>query len=324
MEQQHTPESALNDIHAWDGNVHTCYDLLQRIELAQDVLGAGSEIDPRVKEALGKLTSFKAYQHHFLLEGARDTDFPVWAVDYEGVALAHQLADQLTDFSDVADELRWHVDPDTGEVARWFEWYRAPFTKEELERLNRLKSAVPFGEQWFTEVDEGALKDAIANTEQFLRQHGGNATWADVWSESGISTTLCPAGLVIMQRAIHTNGESLAGDLAKVAWLNHELLYQSEQPDLAWLNVGLIPRLQPAPFKGEARTGPAPLSPNDIHACKELAQWWRTGLLDQQGELARQAHTNPRADGDTRIAEKALLERVIFWIADGGLDGLKQ
>lgn len=324
--KQHTAESALRDIQAWDGNVHTSFDLLQRIERAQNVLGAGSEIDPRVKEALGKVTSAEAYQNHFLMEGCLNTDFPVWAVDHEGAVLAHQLADQLLDFSELPAELRRYIDPETGEVARWFEWCVAPFTKAELVQLNRLKPTVQFGQQWFTEVEELPLKDAIANTKQFLRQHeqqhGGTATWADVWSDSGIrNASLCPAGKIIIRRAIHTNGKLLASDLAKVAWLNHELLYQSEQPDLEWLNVGLIPRQRATFPKEEASTGPARLSPNDIQACKELAQWWRTGLLDQQGELARQANSSFQAGGDPRVAEKALLERVVFWIADGGLDG---
>jgi len=58
----------------------------------------------------------------------------------------------------------------------------------------------------------------------------------------------------------------------------------------------------------------------DIRACQELVQWWSTGILDQEGELARQADQHARQPGDRRAAERDLVERVIRWVASGELE----
>lgn len=61
----------------------------------------------------------------------------------------------------------------------------------------------------------------------------------------------------------------------------------------------------------------APTNP-DIQACREIVEWWDTGLLDQSGELRRRAEENEWSPGDVRRAEKELMERLVRWVAEGG------
>lgn len=58
---------------------------------------------------------------------------------------------------------------------------------------------------------------------------------------------------------------------------------------------------------------------DDIRACRELVEWWDTGLLDQHGVLANEADTHPREPGNRRLAERDLIERVVRSLASGAL-----
>lgn len=53
------------------------------------------------------------------------------------------------------------------------------------------------------------------------------------------------------------------------------------------------------------------LNSSDKQACKELVDWWNTGILKQDGVLANRADEHPHAPGDRRMAERDLIARVV-------------
>lgn len=59
---------------------------------------------------------------------------------------------------------------------------------------------------------------------------------------------------------------------------------------------------------------------DQIQACKDLVEWWRTGILGESTTLRRVA--DEQYDGDTRRAESMLKDQLVVLAAKGGIEDL--
>lgn len=62
------------------------------------------------------------------------------------------------------------------------------------------------------------------------------------------------------------------------------------------------------------------LQDDDVQACKDLVEWWRTGVLGESTTLRRVA--DEQYDGDTRRAESMLKDQLVTLVASGGIEDL--